>query len=65
MIRKIGSKYTVISHTTGKKMGSYSSKAQAEKRLRQIQFFKNLKKSKGGSGSLKAKVHKKSLIKNA
>lgn len=63
MIRKIGSKYVVISHTTGRKLGSYSSRAQAEKRLRQVRFFKNLKKSKGGKGSLRAKTQNKSLTK--
>ena len=41
MIRKMGSKYCVISHTTGKKMGCYMTEEEAKKRMRQIKFFKN------------------------
>lgn len=46
MIRKVGNKYCVVSKTTGRKLGCYSSKKQAVKRLRQVEYFKNLKKSK-------------------
>jgi len=38
-------KYRVFSET-GKNMGTYNSKEQAKKRLRQIEFFKHKKASK-------------------
>lgn len=40
MILKRGNKYVIKSHT-GKTLGSYSSKGAAEKRLAQIEYFKN------------------------
>ena len=40
MIRKVGKKYKVISHRTGKSLGTYSTRIAAEERLRQIQRFK-------------------------
>lgn len=43
MIRKVGSKYRVLSEG-GKKLGEYATKAEAEKRLRQIEFWKAKKK---------------------
>lgn len=46
MIRKEKSKYTVFSETTGRRFGTYDTKAEAEKRLRQIEFFKHLKAGK-------------------
>ena len=46
MIKKMGGKYVVLSEKTGRKFGSYETKAEAEKRLRQIEAFKHLK---GGS----------------
>jgi hypothetical protein len=45
MIKKIGSKYIVLSETTGRKFGAYKTKKEAEKRLRQMEFFKHLKGS--------------------
>jgi len=39
VVKKVGSQYKVISHTSGKSMGSYPSKAQAWKRLAQIKYF--------------------------
>ena len=45
MIKKIKGKYVVLSETTGRKFGTYASKKDAEKRLRQIEFFKHLKSS--------------------
>ncbi len=45
MIKKQGSKYTVVAES-GRKMGSYTTKKEAEKRLRQIEIFKHLKKKK-------------------
>jgi hypothetical protein len=59
MIRKIKGKYVVLSEATGRKFGTYKTKKEATKRLRQIEFFKRLK----GSSSLKRKIRKKSLIK--
>lgn len=44
MIKKIGGKYIVLSETTGRRFGSYNTLAEAKKRLRQIEFFKHLKK---------------------
>jgi len=44
MIKKIGNKYAVLSETTGRRFGTYKTKKEAEKRLRQIEFFKHLKK---------------------
>ncbi len=43
MIKKIRGKYVVLSETTGRKFGTYRTKAAAQKRLRQIEFFKHLK----------------------
>lgn len=59
MIKKIKGKYVVLSETTGRKFGTYKTKKEAVKRLRQIEFFKHLK----GSSSLKRKSRKKSLAK--
>ena len=47
MIRKIGGKYVVLSETTGRRFGTYDTRAEAEKRLRQIEFFKHVKKIPG------------------
>lgn len=43
MIKRSGGKYVVLSETTGRRFGTYNTKAEAEKRLRQIEFFKHLK----------------------
>jgi hypothetical protein len=40
-IVKVGSEYELKSKSTGKNLGKYSSKAGAEKRERQVQYFKN------------------------
>ena len=45
MIKKVGSKWVVIAES-GRKMGSYDTKKEAQKRLRQIEIFKHLKKRK-------------------
>jgi len=47
MIKKIKGKYVVLSETTGRAFGRYRTKKEALKRLRQIEFFKGLKKKKG------------------
>lgn len=59
MIKKIKGKYVVLSETTGRKFGTYGTKAEAEKRLKQVEFFKHLKESP----SLRKKLKKKSLLK--
>jgi len=41
MIRKEGNSYNIYSKT-GKKLGSYTSRKDAEKRLRQIEYFKKV-----------------------
>ena len=43
MIRKTKSGYTVYSEN-GKKLGTYKTKKEAEKRLQQIEYFKHKKK---------------------
>ena len=43
MIRKIGNRYVVLSETTGRSFGTYDTRVEAEKRLRQIEFFKRLR----------------------
>ena len=57
MIKKIKGKYVVMSETTGRKFGTYKTKKEAEKRLRQIEFFKHLK----GNLKIKAGLKKKPL----
>ncbi len=46
MIKKIKGKYVVLSEKTGWPFGTYKTKAEAEVRLRQIEFFKHLKGKK-------------------
>lgn len=43
MIKRIKGQYAVLSEKTGRSFGSYRTKAEAEKRLRQIEFFKHVK----------------------
>ena len=43
MIRKIGGKYVVLSETTGRRFGTYDTRAEAERRLRQIEVFKHMR----------------------
>ena len=59
MIKKIKGKYVVMSEKTGRKFGTYNTKKEAEKRLKQIEFFKHLK----GSPSLRMRLRNKTLIK--
>lgn len=44
MLRKRGSRWVLMSKDGKKRLGSFSSKAEAEKRERQIQYFKHAKK---------------------
>jgi len=46
MIKKIKGKYVVLSERTSRKFGIYATKEEAEKRLRQIEIFKHLKRKK-------------------
>ncbi len=46
MIRKRKTKYVVLSEKTGRSFGAYSTKAEAERRLRQVEFFKHAKGGK-------------------
>jgi hypothetical protein len=44
MIKKVKEGYKVLSEKTGKNLGGpYKTKAEAEKRLRQVEFFKHRK----------------------
>lgn len=43
MVKKVGNKWVVMSES-GKQMGTYSTKAEAQKRLQQIEYFKHKKK---------------------
>ena len=40
MIKKVKAGYRVVTHQTGRNMGTYPTKSQAQKRLRQIKKFK-------------------------
>jgi len=40
-IVKIGDKYRLVSKKTGKNLGTYDSKEGAEKREREVQYFKH------------------------
>ena len=46
MIRKVKGGWKVVSHITGRSFGTYKTKKAAEKRLRQIKMFGQLKKRK-------------------
>jgi hypothetical protein len=44
MIKKVKDGYKVVSEKTGKNLGGpYRTKAEAKKRLRQVEFFKHRK----------------------
>ena len=43
MIVKRAGKYVVVSETTGRRFGTYDTRAEAQRRLRQIEFFKHLR----------------------
>jgi hypothetical protein len=47
VIRKVGGKYVVLSES-GRRFGTYATRAAAEKRLRQIEMFKHMKMSRAG-----------------
>lgn len=64
-IRRSGGGFRLHSRTTGKPLGPVRKSRQEvmEKDEKRVQFFKNIKKSRGGPGSLRSKVKKKSLLK--
>ena len=41
-IVKVGNKFRLVSKSSGKNLGTYDSKAGAEKRERQVQYFKHM-----------------------
>jgi len=46
-IKKVSKGYKVVSESKGKNLGGpYKTKAEAEKRLREVEFFKHRKKGK-------------------
>lgn len=47
VIRKTGNTWTIFSKDGSKKLGSYDSEEAAKKRLRQIEYFKNVKEEYG------------------
>lgn len=61
-IIKVKNGYRLVSKSTGRNLGTFSTLAQAKKRERQVQFFKNVKKSKGGKRGLRARVRKKPIL---
>jgi hypothetical protein len=56
MIVKRAGKYVVISETTGRRFGAYDTLAEAEKRLRQIEFFKHFKARTPARGRRRARA---------
>jgi len=44
MIRRTKTGFKVTSKTKGKNLGTFPTKAQAENRLRQVEYFKHLAK---------------------
>lgn len=59
MIKHLAGKYVVLSETTGRKFGTYKTKKEAVRRLRQVEFFKHLK----SNSRLRKNLRKKSLAK--
>ncbi len=46
MIKKVKNGYTVVSENTGRSFGTYRTKAEAKRRLRQVEYFKHAKGKK-------------------
>ena len=59
-IRKDGNKYCLLSRKSKKNLGCYSSRKGAEKREKQVNYFKHLKKEDAavGAGSVAGYVKK-------
>ncbi len=45
MIRRIGNRFHIMSEDGKKHLGDYPTKEQAEKRLKQIEYFKHAAKT--------------------
>ena len=58
MIKKVGKKYAVVSEHTGRKFGTYGTKAEAERRLRQVEFFKHAKAGKAKAAASRGSAKK-------
>ncbi len=43
MIVKVGRKWKVVSEQTGRSFGTYDTKEEAKRRLRQVEYFKHVK----------------------
>jgi hypothetical protein len=54
MIVKRAGKYVVVSETTGRRFGTYDTRAEAERRLRQIEVFKHLPTRRSARGARRA-----------
>ncbi len=52
MIKKINGRYVVLSETTGRRFGTYDTRAEAERRLRQIELFKHLRSRSARRGAV-------------
>jgi len=50
-IVKSGSQFKLVSKKTGKNLGTYPTKAGAEKREREVQYFKHMKEDGGAGGA--------------
>ena len=46
MIRKKDKKYVVVSKTTGRELGTYPTKKQAEERQKQVDMMKHINKGR-------------------
>jgi hypothetical protein len=47
MIKRINGMYVVFSEATGRRFGTYATRADAEDRRGQIEFFKHLRQGPG------------------
>ncbi len=45
MIKKVKQGYRLVSKKSGRNLGTYPTKKQAEKREKQVNYFKHLKKN--------------------
>ena len=58
MSRRVGGKHVVLSERTGRRFGTYDTRAEAAKRLRQIEMLKDPKVggaagARGATGSVR------------
>lgn len=62
-IVKVGDKYRLVSKKTGKNLGTYDTEEGAEKRERQVQYFKRVaeENTQGDIGTDKLTKHRKKL----